>query len=204
MLSALGASAARCAIAMASGSKASVAWLDHASPQATAASAFNGLENNVIAAAAWGPTARSSNHKCPPPGCKPIRKNFASKRADSPARRISQANARLKPAPTAGPFTAAIVGSVERSTRKKPSYTFDTPERSSGVAFSLENAANADVSAPAQNTVPAPVMTTAPMLSSVSKSSNAVMISSTNGRVIAFLRSGSSSVRSATRSCRSM
>ena len=39
----------------------------------------------------------------------------------SPARRTSQASARFMPAPTAGPLTAAIVGSGERSTRRKPS-----------------------------------------------------------------------------------
>jgi hypothetical protein len=44
-----------------------------------------------------------------------------SNRADSPARITSHASARLTPAPTAAPLTAAIVGSGERPTRKNPS-----------------------------------------------------------------------------------
>ncbi len=39
-----------------------------------------------------------------------MRRNRASKRALVPAIRTSHASARLNPAPTAGPFTAAIVG----------------------------------------------------------------------------------------------
>ena len=64
-----------------------------------------------------GPTARSSIQGCPPPGWMPMRANRASKRADSPAMRTSQQSARLKPAPTAGPFTAAIVGSGDVAAR---------------------------------------------------------------------------------------
>ena len=77
--------------------------------------------NSTIAAAAWGPTARSSIQVWPPPGWRPIFTNRVSKRAEVPAMRTSQASARFMPAPTAGPFTAATVGSGERSTRRKPS-----------------------------------------------------------------------------------
>ena len=44
-----------------------------------------------------------------------------SNRAETPAMRTSHASARLKPAPTAGPLTAATVGNVDRRTRRKPS-----------------------------------------------------------------------------------
>src|ERR1019366_10771785 len=73
------------------------------------------------AAAVWGPTARSSIQVCPPPGWRPIRAKRESNRADSPAMRTSQHKARLNPAPTAGPFTAATVGRVQSRTDKKPS-----------------------------------------------------------------------------------
>ena len=51
----------------------------------------------------------------------PIFTNLVSNLADAPARRTSQASARFIPAPTAAPFTAAIVGNGDRSTRRNPS-----------------------------------------------------------------------------------
>src|SRR3954463_738850 len=55
-------------------------------------------------------------------------------------------------------------------------------------------------SAPAQNPLPAPVITTAPTPSSASRASNVSTISSTIGPVSEFRRSGSLRVRTATRS----
>ena len=44
-----------------------------------------GSPNSTIAAAACGPTTRSSIHVWPPPGCRPMRRKRASKRAEAPA-----------------------------------------------------------------------------------------------------------------------
>ena len=73
-----------------------------------------------IAAAAWGPTASVRRRVWPPPGWRPIRAKRASKRASGAAMRTSQASARLSPAPTAGPFTAANIGRVQRWNAEEP------------------------------------------------------------------------------------
>ena len=86
------------------------ATLRHTSPSSAARAASTRSPNSVIAAAACGPTSRSSIQTWPPPGWSPIRAKRASNRAEAPAIRTSQQSARLKPAPTAGPFTAATVG----------------------------------------------------------------------------------------------
>ena len=114
-------SAARAANSIACSSSSSSGWHAHARPISAARAPSTGAPNSTIAAAACGPTARSSIHAWPPPGCRPMRRNRVSKRADSPASRTSQASARFRPAPTAGPFTAATVGSGERRTRRNPS-----------------------------------------------------------------------------------
>ena len=48
-----------------------------------------------------------------------VRKRL-SKRAEHPATTRSQASTMFIPAPTAAPFTAATVGSVEWATRRNP------------------------------------------------------------------------------------
>ena len=77
-------------------------------------------------------TARSRRR---PAGRRPVRASTCARRRGagrsagsgrrtgpmSPARRTSHASARFMPAPTAGPLTAAMVGSGERSTRRNPS-----------------------------------------------------------------------------------
>jgi hypothetical protein len=88
---------------------------------AAARSPFGDSPVSTMAAAACGPTASVSSRVCPPPGCSPIRAKRQSKRAAGLATRMSHANARFSPAPTAGPFTAATVGKVQRWTRRKPS-----------------------------------------------------------------------------------
>ena len=67
--------------------------------------------NSTIAAAACGPTARSSIQVCPPPGCRPICRKRASKRPMSPASRTSHASARFMP--------GADGGTVDRGDRRQ-------------------------------------------------------------------------------------
>ena len=60
----------------------------------------------------------------------------AINRADSPASIMSQAKAIFIPAPTAAPFTAAIVGRVESAIRRKPRYMSWMLSRSRGEKIS--------------------------------------------------------------------
>src|SRR5436305_10238219 len=108
--------------------------------------------------------------------------------------RTSQANARFTPAPTAAPLTAATVGSTDRCTRRKPSYT----ERSPPPSEPWPAWPRWERSAPAQKAGGAPVTTTAPTDPSASNESNADTISSTMSSDRALRRLGSSSVTSAT------
>ena len=94
------------------------------------------------------------------------------------------------PAPTAGPLTAASVGSGLRAMRRKPSYTL--PRLSRVADWRLPRFA------PAQNAEPAPVTTIAPTDSSASNASTAATISSTIGDVIVLRSSGLFKVSSAT------
>ena len=93
------------------------------------------------------------------------------------------------PAPTAGPFTAATVGSGDRMHAQEP--FVDRRDRAA-LAFvdcSLESAPSAATSAPEQNAGGSPVITTAPTDSSASSASNVATISSTmrrRHRVAAF------------------
>ncbi|COX32419.1 Uncharacterised protein [Mycobacterium tuberculosis] len=79
------------------------------------------MPNNKAARATCGPTARCSIQVAPPPGCSPSFWKRASNNAAGPAMRTSAANARLSPAPTAAPLTAAMVGRLQLLTAMKPS-----------------------------------------------------------------------------------
>src|SRR5438874_7310516 len=109
--------------------------------------------------------------------------------ADRPATRTSHARARLTPAPTAGPLTAATVGSVDRCTRRNPSYTEYSPSPESPPACPRW-----DRSAPAQKAGGAPVITTAATCCSTSSQSKAATISATMSRDRALRRFESSRV----------
>ena len=64
---------------------------------------------------AWAsPTTSGSRYVAAIPGCIPRRTNGAPSRADAAAYRMSQARARHRPAPIAGPLTAATVGTSSR------------------------------------------------------------------------------------------
>ena len=61
---------------------------------------------------------------CPshrPAGWSPSFWNRASNNVPGPAIRTSAANAKFRPAPTAAPLTAAMVGNVQLPTAMKPS-----------------------------------------------------------------------------------
>src|ERR1700761_3502330 len=104
--------------------------------------------------------------------------------------RTSAANARFRPAPTAGPLTAAIVGSAHWPTAMNPSYSLSNPS-SAALPSALR-------SAPAQNALPAPVTTTACTSGSASACSMADRNCAEISLVTALRRSGSLTVTSAT------
>src|SRR5581483_3515775 len=83
----------------------------HASPASTASRAESDSPSSVSATARRKPTARSSRQQKPPPGWMPTSSQRQSKRALGDTRTTSHASATLMPAPTAGPLTAATVGS---------------------------------------------------------------------------------------------
>ena len=66
-----------------------------------------------------------------------------SKRADSPARRTSHASARLKPAPTAGPFTAATVGQRGAQDAQESVVDRSRPQRAFAVVVAARRASRA-------------------------------------------------------------
>ena len=97
--SSCGAAAARPAMVMASSSRSRSGTQRHTSPMRSASGPSTTWPNSTMAAAAEGPTARSSIQVWPPPGWIPSCRNRVSNRADAPARRTSQARARFMPGP---------------------------------------------------------------------------------------------------------
>ncbi len=63
------------------------------------------------------PTTRGRNHDDAASGTSPRRANTNPNRALSAARRMSIGKVMVTPTPTAGPFTAAITGLVDRKMR---------------------------------------------------------------------------------------
>ena len=61
-------------------------------------------------AAAAGPISRVMKNEPPESGIRPMLMNAGTNDAASDAIRMSQAHAKLRPAPAAGPFTAASTG----------------------------------------------------------------------------------------------
>jgi hypothetical protein len=70
---------------------------------------------SAISAALAKPTTRGSSQAPPSPGMMPSLTKLSAKRALSAAIRRSHMQARSQPAPIAGPFTAATIGSSIRS-----------------------------------------------------------------------------------------
>ena len=85
-----------------------------ASPSATARSPSTSSPKSPRAAAASRPATRLIRVKWPPPGWMPIWAKPGSSRAVRETMRRSVARARLRPAPTAAPRTAATVGTRDR------------------------------------------------------------------------------------------
>src|SRR4051812_7750506 len=78
-----------------------------------------GLEVRPVSSrsrACASPTTRGSRYVAAIPACMPSLTNGAPSVADAAAYRRSHARARHNPAPMAGPFTAAIVGTSSRLT----------------------------------------------------------------------------------------
>src|SRR5882672_174732 len=89
--------------------------------------------------------------------------------ADSPAMRISQARASAIPAPAAGPGSAAIVGFLTATStpvRVRCLVRRSATRSSKVISFLFELLPMPLTSPPAQNAVPAPVMSSAPTLES--------------------------------------
>ena len=102
--------AMRSAIFRASSISVSCGTTRDTSPQASASAASIASPVNDISAAFDMPTARGSSHAPPSPGTMPTRTKLSAKVARSDAMRMSHMQVRSQPAPMAGPFTAAIVG----------------------------------------------------------------------------------------------
>ena len=116
-----GPAAARAAILNAASRRASSSTHRHTSPTARPRPRRAPRRTATMAAVACGPTIRRSIQVCPPPGCSPRwRKRVSNWPAGRRGARRST-SARFMPAPTAAPLTAAMVGSGQRPTRRKPS-----------------------------------------------------------------------------------
>ena len=105
--------------------------------------------------------------------------------------RTSAASARFMPAPTAGPFTAAITGLVAEAMARNPAYISRRPAAESSDEPAL---AKEERSAPAQNAGPAPVTMSTLASPLDSNASTASTIWVTIAAVIALRRFGSSNV----------
>ena len=68
------------------------------------------VEMKDISIAFDRPTTRGSSHAPPSPGIRPTRMKLSAKSALVEAMRMSHMQARSQPAPTAGPLTAAMLG----------------------------------------------------------------------------------------------
>src|SRR5690606_6453955 len=79
-------------------------------PQASASFAFSVSTVNDISAALEAPTTLGNSQAPPSPDTSPSLTKLSANVAVSAAIRISHMQVRSKPAPTAGPFTAAMVG----------------------------------------------------------------------------------------------
>ena len=90
----------------------------------------------------------------PPPGWMPTSRKRGSKRALGEHSTTSHASATLPPAPTAGPFTAATVGSGQLAIDSKPPYMWRRGAR--GLSRSSTDP-------PEQNTGGVAVTTSAPI-----------------------------------------
>ena len=94
--------------------RASFATTSFTSPIASASSADTMRPVHIICSACADPISRGRSHVAPMSGTSARFTKMELKRADSAAMRMSQASATESPAPTATPFTAAIVGLVQR------------------------------------------------------------------------------------------
>ena len=117
---AFGAAAAVVAYSIAVPSSSSSDTHFHASPASAACWPDRRSPKMTMALAVCSSVLFRSLHVWPPPEWIAIWWKRESNLADSPARIMSHASARFMPAPTAAPFTAAIVGSVEWATARKP------------------------------------------------------------------------------------
>ena len=129
----------------------------------------------------------------PPPGCRPICVNVGPKPAFGPATMTSHASAMLRPAPTAGPCTAATVGIARSRMGRNEAYTRMRWSRSSSTGR-LRSPNRLVTLAPEQNARPAPVTRSARASASAATVATASRSSSSSGQSSALRRSGSFSV----------
>ena len=125
------------------------------SPMRAASSASTQSPSSASSAALPGPTRRGSSQLAPVSRPRPWRTNSNENRARSLATTRSHPRARLTPAPTAGPSTAAITGFGHSC-----SATAVRPKRRITVATSSPLGRLGARSPPDENAPPAPVSTT--------------------------------------------
>jgi len=132
-------------------------------PRRSASSTATSRAESISSLARCTPTTRGSVYIAAKSGTRPTRMNDRQKRAVGVATTKSAISARLKPAPKAGPSTAAISGlSSSTSCRIQGCTSRMRSRQVSTVAVPLARAsAMPRMSPPAQNAPPAPVRITA-------------------------------------------
>ena len=138
------------------------------------------------------PTIRGSSQLPPKSSESPRRVKISEKRARSAATTRSHPSARFMPAPTASPFTFAMVGFGSSYSARAAAFT--SPIACSGGS----DGPSAARSAPAQKAFPAPVITRTRSVGQCDTSSRSRRKSSHPSCGTAFLRCGRSSVMVAT------
>ncbi len=162
-------------------------------PQASACAADTGSPSIAMPRARASPTRRGSTQVPPASGIRPILTKAWMKRAPCPASTMSQASARLAPAPAATPCTAQTTGldrvrmAVIRGLKRVSSVA---PRSWSGVTSVR--------SWPAQKPRPAPASSTLRTAPSASAPCRASMRAACMAPSIEFSRSGRFSVRRST------
>src|SRR5882757_232204 len=134
----------------------------------------------------------------PPSGEAPIRPSAGAKKAPSAAIRMSQASAKEKPAPAAGPLIAPITGTSIRRRSMIPVWSASAPRRTLAAMSMLSSSIplrNQVMSPPEQKATPEPVMIRARIGASSASQAIAVISSSIISGLIALNASGRFRVR---------
>ena len=128
-------------------------------PSAFASSADSSRADSISSFARCTPTMRGSVCSAPKSGTRPSRMNDRQKRARGDATMKSAASARLKPAPKAGPSTAATTARSRLNRRASQACASFMRWRQPSLSRSADRMPRR--SPPAQNAAPDPVSTTA-------------------------------------------